>query len=83
MHGYTISKASGDLKKPHSFKAVKGGSRTYYFACDSEDSMHRYAKLVLTPVPASVWPPLDGLKCSLRLPAWRIGSVCHEAVTVV
>lgn len=42
LHGYTISKASSDLKKPHSFKAVKGGARTYYFAADTDEEMKRY-----------------------------------------
>lgn len=41
LHGYTISKASSDLKKPYSFKAIKGGARTYYFAGDSDEEMKR------------------------------------------
>ena len=41
MHNYTISKASGDLKRPFTFRVMKGGARTYYLSAETEIEMNR------------------------------------------
>ncbi|XP_023931803.1 uncharacterized protein LOC106176737 [Lingula anatina] len=42
LSNYTITKAT-DIHKRHAFKALKYGSRTYYFVAQSEEEMSRWA----------------------------------------
>jgi len=45
LHNYTVSKACHDVRRPYSFKMVKGGGRSYYFCAESEAEMSRWAQV--------------------------------------
>ena len=45
LRNYTVSKVS-DMRKPFSFKIVKGGARSYYFCADSEQEMNKWAQVL-------------------------------------
>jgi hypothetical protein len=46
LRNYTVSKAIYDMKKPFTFKLVKGGSRSYCLCADTEQEMNKWAQVL-------------------------------------